>query len=261
MQILLDHILKKLKIKTKIALLLGLSIFLLSCNVSEFKLQDTYTQISEIKTFNLPESTNKNDINKFQLKSNFANLVLANKFSDSNIIIFKYILKSPNQDLSWDINPIKIEINNSQYIGANNINLASNYFEEGTYSLQIISKDGREINTTINLENNLNGNDEPNIFLSENSIVLSDEDSFLKDEKFESNQNINSRNIEVSFYDREKKLLNTEYFNNFIIEKKYPFEIKIENLETVFFIKIQYKKANDSDIEYRIDLSSTHSLL
>lgn len=263
MQIQLDHISKNFKISIKIALIIGLSILLYSCDLKEFKLVDSYVELSEYKTLSILNNEAINPFEKvlFEPLENYPNLILGVKLNNDDVIIDKMLLTSPNKDLAWDIDTQLLNIQDSKYFGASNINLASQNFEEGDYQLNIYSNDGRTISTTIYLQNKFNNLFEPYITLMNNSLYFTNtKESDLSNIK-ELKEKPNSGKFVVSFFNNEKNLLITKKFENEITSENYQFKIKIDNYEKVSYVKIYYNKDYGSQIEYNLDLSSAHSFL
>lgn len=259
MLIQLDHILKKLKINLKLIIMIGISFIFLSCSQKDFKIVDTKSEISIISTYNL-KATDSN-LNKFDLFYEYPNLSLLVKLQDSSVAISSFNLYNPDSSLIWYLDTELITFENQEYIGSNDISLVSFYFEEGTYYYELLSKDGRALSQNLTIKNKVKNHNPLNIYLSNKYLIFSK--SLLT-----SSNNIDSLNIsnefskiKVSFYDKDKNYLSSNYFENKFKQESYPFKLKIDNFDEVYYVEIEVEDSNTIKNILKIDLSSAHSSL
>lgn len=148
-----------MKKQTKLPILILLIIIILtSCNQEEVSVIGDYSSVSKIDEYTLIN-------NKEIKKQNYTVLNFFIKLSNENIEINS--LKLSNQDFYWSLPPSKIKIDETDYIGGDNLVLPNQSNLSNAFSLEIFLKDGRLLkkeikfndsniifNTRINLKNN-----------------------------------------------------------------------------------------------------------
>jgi len=258
MLIQLDHILKSFKISLMIILILGLSLIFIACDNSELKIIDKQTEISNIKTYSLSNYNNKNLI-ELNLENSYPNLLFVLKLQDDTTQVEKILLSNPSETLSWSFLPQEIDVHNNKYIGANNINLYSGQFEEGLYNFTLISSDGKAINDSIYINNNLNSN-EINLYINNDKLYFSNtkiNNNDMLNNFIEIKESQNLSNFELSLYDEKKQLIETKYYaiNNIDLDTYF---INTNSFIPYSYIQIEYMNKEVKNI-IKIDLSSTNS--
>lgn len=240
--------------------MIGISFLFLSCSEQEFKIIDTYSEITNISVYQ-SQSLNSDiqEYNELSLFQSFPNLKLALKLSNPDIETISLELISPNKDLVWDIEPIILNIDNQQYVGSSFINLISFNFEDGDYEVILTNNDGKQISTTTKLINNFNNNNNHNIYLNNNFLIFTST-KLLDNTPFVSTLvPLDIGELQVNYYDIDKILIDTKkYENNFTLQN-YQFQLEIDNFENVYYVELVYKDVNSILTKIKIDLSSSHS--
>jgi hypothetical protein len=240
--------------------MIGISFLFLSCSEQEFKIIDTYSEITNISVYQSQSLNSDNqEYNELSLFQSFPNLKLALKLSNPDIETISLELISPNKDLVWDIEPIILNIDNQQYVGSSFINLISFNFEDGDYEVILTNNDGKQISTTTKLINNFNNNNNHNIYLNNNFLIFTST-KLLDNTPFVSTLvPLDIGELQVNYYDIDKILIDTKkYENNFTLQN-YQFQLEIDNFENVYYAELVYKDVNSILTKIKIDLSSSHS--
>ncbi len=228
--------------------ILGLSLLFNSCENGEFKISSVESSIDYISTYKV----NIND--EFDLIEEYPNLSVGVDFTQPDLNIVKMELSNSDNTLKWDFIPEKIMINNLEILGSSEINLASNSFASGMYSIKILNNDGRELEKSFSLNNSIT----PQtffIYLKNDVLYFSDKiiDNFSNVDELEKTfQNQNTTNI--NFYNSNKDLISSFNLINQFETKIYPFKISINELNDVKYVKLTYNK----NIIY-LDLSPSNS--
>ncbi len=228
--------------------ILGLSLLFNSCENGEFKISSVESSIDYISTYKV----NIND--EFDLIEEYPNLSVGVDFTQPDLNIVKMELSNSDNTLKWDFIPEKIMINNLEILGSSEINLASNSFASGMYSIKILNNDGRELEKSFSLNNSIT----PQtffIYLKNDVLYFSDKiiDNFSNVDELEKtfqNQNITN----INFYNSNKDLISSFNLINQFETKIYPFKISINELNDVKYVKLTYNK----NIIY-LDLSPSNS--
>jgi hypothetical protein len=240
--------------------MIGICFLFLSCSEQEFKIIDTYSEITNISVYQSQSLNSDNqEYNELSLFQSFPNLKLALKLSNPDIETISLELISPNKDLVWDIEPIILNIDNQQYVGSSFINLISFNFEDGDYEVILTNNDGKQISTTTKLINNFNNNNNHNIYLNNNFLIFTST-KLLDNTPFVSTLvPLDIGELQVNYYDIDKILIDTKkYENNFTLQN-YQFQLEIDNFENVYYVELVYKDVNSILTKIKIDLSSSHS--
>ncbi len=258
MLIQLDRILKSFKLSLMIILILGLSLTFIACNNSELKIVDKQIEISNIKTYRL---SNCNDKKLFELylENNYPNLLFALKLQDDTTQVENVILSNPSEALSWSFRPKEIDIHNNKYIGANNINLYSEQFEDGLYNFTLITSDGNAIKDSIYINNNLNSN-EIYLYINNRKLYFSNyniNNNQILNDYIELKESENLSNFKLNLYDEKKQLIETKYYEISNINLN-NYCINTNSFTKYSYIQIEYMNKDVKNI-IKIDLSSTNS--
>lgn len=235
--------------KNMIALvILGLSLLFYSCENGEFKISSIESNIDYISTYKV----NVNE--EFDLIEEYPNLSVGVEFTQPDLNIAKMELSNSDNSLKWEFIPEKIMINNVETLGSNNINLASNSFVSGMYSIKILNNDGRELEKSFNLNNSITSQT-LFIYLENDVLYFSNRkiDNFSNVDELEKTfQNQNT--ININFYNSNKDLISSSNLINQFETEIYPFKISINELNDVKYVKLTSNK----NIIY-LDLSPSNS--
>jgi len=255
MQIQLDHIYKKLNNLFKIALFLGLLMSLSSCDSDNFIINDVEYDIINYYEYSLVD-----DRAELKLKYNYPKLSLGVKLENEDVNLKDMSITDLDNSLNWHFTPKLISLSNSNYYGYDNINLSSYDFSNNKYSINLLNDKGKEINTKISINNPFNKKiNDYYIYYYLDKVIISDKSN--KDyKKFQFNSILlDSKKIEVKYYDFSNKLTKSSNIDNYFLKDSYPFMIKIDNYNEVKYLELDFIDKSNIKNCIKIDLSSSDS--
>ena len=168
-------------------------------------------------------------------------------------------IENESKSLTWDFEPKEITINNENFIGIDNINLASYNFDTGLYNFIIYDNSNKKVSTNINLINPFNNMLNLDLSLDNNKIIFTENNI----DKFKNIMNPTDFNykekITISYFDENKIFLKSDENNNLIMNENFPFFIDLDKSIDAKYLNIEYKDNNFINTVILIELSSSYS--
>lgn len=238
------------------ALLLGLLLFLVSCESKDFSISDINTEIQNIYVFSKDSNLENNQL---KLVLNYPSLAIGVQTVEDEVTITNIVIENKTKTLLWDFEPKKLIIDEFTYWGSNNINLSSYNFDDGEYNIKILNDKGKTVNSKFYISNNINDLYNFYCFYYDNKIIISNQINDYS--RFKFNQIISEdKKIEVSFYDTSDNLIKTSFIDNYIINDSFPFMIELDmDINNLKYITLEFIDNNSVKNLISINLSSSNS--